>query len=212
MPPTRNASQRRSRRAQQAPRRRIAEFNTNQRPTPAPRDPVFRVTRMLDNGILTSNTVADIFPNYNYALQYLTAYSEFTALFDQYRITRIETTFMPTITEISALGSFTNSYLLTAIDYDDSNAYATLNDALQVATASITPLTKPVTRGFSPRLALAAYSGTFTSYAQAPPGQWVDCASPGVQHYGLKCAVPLTGSIQTWRVLHRYFLEFRRVR
>jgi len=207
MNPTRTTNRRR-----QPRQRRIAEFNTSQRPTPAPRDPVFAVTRMLDNGILTSNVVADYFPAYNYALQYLTAYSEFTALFDQYRIVRVETTFMPTITSLSALGSFTNSYLLTAIDYDDANAYSSLNDAIQVATASITPLTKSVTRGFAPRVALAAYSGAFTSYAQAPPGQWIDCASPGVQHYGLKCAIPLTGSIQTWRVLHRYFLEFRRVR
>jgi len=167
---------------------------------------------MLDNGILTSSTVSDIFPAYNYALQYLTSYSEFTALFDQYRIVRVETTFMPTITEISALGAFVNSYLLTAIDYDDANTYATVNDALQVATASITPVTKSVTRGFTPRVALAAYSGAFTSYAQAPPGQWLDCASPGVQHYGLKTAIPLTGSALTWRVMHRYYLEFRRVR
>jgi len=195
-----------------APRRRIAPFNTSQSPAPAPRDPVFRVTRMLDNGVLSSNTVADYFPAYNYALQYLTAYGEFTALFDQYRIVRVETTFMPTITELGSLGTFVNSYLLTAIDYDDANAYSSLNDAIQVATASITPLTKSVTRGFTPRVALAAYSGAFTSYAQAPPGQWIDCASPGVQHYGLKCAIPLTGSLQTWRVLHRYFLEFRRVR
>jgi len=175
-------------------------------------DPVFKVTRMLDNGILSSNTVADYFPAYNYALQYLTSYGEFTALFDQYRIVRVETTFMPTITELSAIGAFTNSYLLTAIDYDDANSYGTLNDAIQVATASITPLTKSVTRGFAPRVAIAAYSGAFTSYAQAPAGQWIDCASPGVQHFGLKCAIPLTGSLQTWRVLHRYFLEFRRVR
>lgn len=207
-----NSSNKPRRNKRNAPVRRIAPFNTSQRPIPPPRDPVFAVTRMLDNGILTSSTVADIFPAYNYALQYLTSYSEFTALFDQYRIVRVETTFMPTITEISALGTFVNSYLLTAIDYDDSNTYTTVNDALQVATASITPLTKQVVRGFTPRCAIAAYSGTFTSYAQAPTMQWVDCASPGVQHYGLKTAIPLTGSTQTWRVMHRYFLEFRRVR
>jgi len=167
---------------------------------------------MLDNGILTSSTIGDIFPAYNYALQYLTSYSEFTALFDQYRIEGIETTFIPTVTEIGAQSTWTNSFLLTAIDYDDANTYPTLNDALQVATASITPLTKSVTRKFVPRVALAAYSGTFASYAQAPPMQWIDCASPGVQHYGLKTAIPATGLVQSWRVMHRYHLAFRRVR
>lgn len=167
---------------------------------------------MLDNGILNSSLVSDIFPSYNFALSYLTSYSEFTALFDQYRIERIETTFFPTVTEIGAASTWVNSYLLTAIDYDDANTYSSVNDALQVATASITPITKQVTRTFVPRVALAAYSGTFTSYAQAPPMQWIDCASPGVQHYGLKTAIPLTGLQQSWRVMHRYHLAFRRVR
>lgn len=206
------ANRRRSqRRVPRTPSRELA-LNTASRPIPPPRDPIFRVTRILDNGVLQSSTVADVFPTYNFALQYLTAYSEFTALFDQYRIEYVESTFWPTVTSIDAQGAWINSFLLTAVDYDDGNSYSNVNEGLQVATATITPLTKMVTRKFSPRCALAAYSGTFTSYAQASVMQWIDCGSPGVQHYGLKVAVPLTGAQQSWRVMHKYHLAFRRVR
>jgi len=34
-------------------------------------------------------------------------------------------------------------------------------------------------------MAVAAFSGAFTSYSNVPAG-WIDSASPGVQHYGLK--------------------------
>jgi len=57
-------------------------------------------------------------------------------------------------------------------------------------------------------MAVAAYSGAFTSYSNLVGG-WIDSASPAVQHYGIKLATPIaTGSI-AYTMTARAVVSFR---
>jgi hypothetical protein len=72
-----------------------------------------------------------------------------------------------------------------------------------------------VARTFQPHSALAAYSGgVFTSFANVG-GQWHDCASPSIAHYGYKYLVPAAAIgqtlLQSWIVERTYWISFRRI-
>jgi len=66
-------------------------------------------------------------------------------------------------------------------------------------------------RKFIPHVAVASYSGTFTSFTNevAP---WIDIASPSVQHYGLKTACTPTTAVVQYTARARLSVSFRNVR
>jgi hypothetical protein len=111
--------------------------------------------------------------------------TEFTSLFDSYRILGAEVNFIPV--NVTGPGSSLGTFA-SAIDYDDANI-APLADLEQYSSYMEVPSNVGVVRRFIPRTALAAYSGVFTSFARAPAGQWIDAASATVQHYGCKFSI-----------------------
>lgn len=176
---------------------------------------ISKITRTVvkDYNIPTSAS-AETDRAYAFALNDLPGYTEFTSLYDAYRIDRVECNIF---VDTNAAGLYPNqgspSYYFTAVDYDDANA-VTQNYIQQKDNCEIVPIRKPVHKVLlEPRIAMAAYGGAaFTSYVEAKAGQWVDSASPGVPHYGLKLCFPIaaaTGSIQTFSIFCRYFLSFK---
>jgi hypothetical protein len=171
------------------------------------------VTRMFDQGTLSSSNIADSFAQFTVGLSSLPNPSEFSTLFDQYRISRVEYAFWPLQTEAVNSTTAATPGIITVVDYDDSNLLATIAAALQYPNAKWHSAYKPFTLSFKPHIALAAYSGAvFTSFANTKD-QWIDVASAGVVHYGLKIAVPQsTGIIQSWRVIGKALVELKNVR
>jgi len=129
-----------------------------------------------------------------FTLSALPNYTEFTALFDSYRITRIDGNFVFDANSGNVLATATHLLsflpnLLLVNDYDDAVALGAVTDYEQYETFKVRRLDRPVKVSFVPMLAVGAYGGAvFTNYARAK-GVWLDAASPGVEHYGLKFAV-----------------------
>jgi hypothetical protein len=119
--------------------------------------------------------------------------TDFTALFDQYRILEVAFTFTPYATSSTSASVSTTfpGIIGSWIDYDDANLPANIQEGQQYDSFQRNTATLPFTRIVKPRSASAAYSGAFTSY-QNVYGQWIDAASPNVQFYGLKTVI--TGS------------------
>lgn len=141
----------------------------------------------------------------------------FTALFDQYRITEVIVRFLPTSAQFGPSTSATDyPKLLTIIDYDDNTTPSNADELRQYDTCMTSPNQQALQRVLVPRAAIAAYSGAFTSYAQSMPGQWFDCASDGILHYGVKWYAPpvsvVSGSYVLWTCECVYTLQFRRPR
>ncbi len=64
-----------------------------------------------------------------------------------------------------------------------------------------------------PHLAIGAYSGAFTSFANTNSTQWVDANSPSVQYYGVKYGwTNLGGAALNIRVYVKYTVECRATR
>jgi hypothetical protein len=162
-----------------------------------------------DTYIIGSNTSVTV-PVYLGTSLTLNVFPNVTALttvFDQYRIEYAEVWFLP------AYNSTENSDSLytTATDLDDGNTPTSQSVLACYQTAQTSSLNSGQYHGWVPSVALAAYSGGFTSYAAAE-NQWLDCASPSVQHYGIKAAFAASASVRNVQIIVRARISFRGIR
>jgi hypothetical protein len=150
----------------------------------------------------------------SFALNGLDQYTTFTALYDQYRIARIDATWFPQTNYSPTQPNVGVAIPLTFIyvDYDDSTV-PTAGLARQRQDAVVkTSNCKEFTISWVPHVAVAGFTGTFTGYTNiAAP--WIDCASPAIVHYGLKwwqdnVSAGVT-NMSGWLITYKLHLEFR---
>lgn len=183
--------------------------------TPA-RPPIHTFRKVVSKPNVTANQFESV-GAISFALSDLANYTELTALYDQYRIMEVRVQFAPLA---ASFGESTSSSayptVFTVIDMDDDALPASIDVLKQYDTCQVTPNGSAFERIIHPRSALAAYSGTFTSYAQSPYGQWLDIASPGILYYGLKWgASPVTtasGSFQLYSITCTYTVQCKSTR
>lgn len=149
-----------------------------------------------------------------FTLDTLTGYTEFTALFDQYRIIEIRASFNPMTAAFGPSTTTTDLPMLyTVIDFDDAATPANIDELRQFSTCQATSYRELQFRCFTPQFALAAYGGAFTSYSQSRTGAWNDCNSPSIQYYGLKWAISPVTVVSSQYLLYNvditYVLQFR---
>lgn len=137
--------------------------------------------------------------------------TDFTALYDQYRIVAVSVKFISAYPELNAQPPNTSQWGLfyTALDLDDAGT-PTQDLLHENATMIATHPTQNVTRRLVPHTAGAAYSGAFTSYSNKV-GDWIDCSSPNVEYYGVKYLLQFVigSAIPIYYVEATYAFEFR---
>jgi hypothetical protein len=170
----------------------------------------------------TTNVTSDCcFATY-FTLADLPQSATFTALYDLYRIKEIEVTFSPLCnmngTQSAALSATMSEYCMYyAVDLDDASVVSPLSALMEYEDVKRHDFLHkgPLVVRFKPRVAMAAYSGAFTSYANTKD-QWLDCGSTGIQYYGIKWALPCpvntTFGIPPVALVVRYLVEFKTVR
>lgn len=132
-------------------------------------------------------------------------YTEFTALFDRYMITKVKAQLLPrgNVSEVSqqtGVAQNTISNIWSAIDYDDATAPANLATILQYGNNRHRRTTQTLTNVLAPKILSETYNnGITTAYSPSSKSKWVDCDNPNVQHFGVKVwldapPTPLTGT------------------
>jgi hypothetical protein len=135
---------------------------------------------------------------------FITDFTALASVFDQYRLVLIELWLTPR----QAVEVTTDSGLTTSVvDYDDA-ASITVAQANDYGNALIARGDMGHYRCFVPHIATAAYSGTFTSYANMS-GQWLDAASGGVYHYGAKFASTVTSAVVVYDLTFRITSQWK---
>ena len=152
------------------------------------RNKVYTFSRTVTAGQITASTTVDQLAALSFTLSSFPNSAEFTSLFDQYRIQYVEVDFIY-LNPASVLAP-----LYSVIDYDDATVPASVNDLLQYGTLMHTSPGQEHVRRLNPKFDYAAYSGAFTSYAVSNFGDWIDVASPSVQYYGVKYALPASAT------------------
>jgi hypothetical protein len=157
---------------------------------------------------IVAPTAADYVGAYYFSLGLLPGPSDFTTLFDQYRFIQISVSIIPN----AGVGTG-SAPLLTAIDYDDASLPSAVSDLYQYDSVQYSQPGNVIVRTFTPRVALAVYSGAFTSFASASNNLWLDVASPNTQYYGFKVGISAVGGASAnWNVLVNVILQCRNSR
>jgi len=192
------------------PRRPIRTYHTAS--FPLPRVTEMCVVKGTASAVVTATPTAAVTTQYAFQLSNCNVG---TGFWDQYRIDAIRFTITP---QNNAIGLVTNSTttlvpMYCVIDYDDASSLASVAAAESYSNCIVLNPGESLERVFQPRVALAAYTGSFGGYANMAP-TWIDAASNTVQHYGIKLYVPGTAAAQTllqsWDVTIEYFVSFRK--
>jgi hypothetical protein len=140
--------------------------------------------------------------------------NQFAGAFDQYRYNAVRMTIRPLQNAVGLTDITANTMvdLYSCIDYDDDTAIGSLGAMLQKENVAITAPGDSIQRTFRPRMAIAAYQGSFAGYANMPP-EWIDTTSNGVRHYGVKFWVPTAHAsqvmLQSWDIIIEHYISFR---
>jgi hypothetical protein len=148
---------------------------------------------------ITSSTTVPAYASAYISLGQFPNYTEYTAVFDQYRIDQVEVWLEPVGSQENGTGVLT-----TAVDLDDANLPTSATGIYDKQDALVANGSQGRYHRWLPHMATAVFSGSFTSYGNEPAG-WIDSASPNVQHYGFKAA---TGQ---YSVAYAYTLTVRAI-
>jgi hypothetical protein len=160
----------------------------------------------VDGTLITSSASVPTFGSLNFTLNGMANSTIYTSCFDQYKFDEVEVWIEPTQSQASVPTNI--GMLVTTIDLDDTSTPTSFGVVESSQSAIVTGAYAGHYHKFVPHMAVAVYSGAFTSFANEI-ADWIDCASPSVQHYGIKAALADTTSVSTWRYNVRAKLSFR---
>jgi len=155
---------------------------------------IYFFTRGMNNpGTYTGNVAyAPLLQASAFTFTSLVNASEFTALFDQYKITHVQVKFFLKI-DPGAQSAAGASYpkLFTITDHDDESPPASLNVMREHPRCRIRVMNpnRPVTVNIKPAILGLAYKTAVASAYCPKWKQWIDCNDSMVPHYGLKWAI-----------------------
>jgi len=209
-------TKRRSSRASKRSRRDGSEYRDIAAARNIGQGATYRCIRTVNLGSITAGLV-DSGIGRKFRLGDLPSSTDFTALFDQYRIVAVEAIYVFSTHILASQARYPR--LTFAVDFSDASNPGSEAEVLQYQNAEsfqFGQVKHTFKRVFRPRAAMAAYEGAFTGYGVAPANQWFDTSDPNIEYYGTKEWVNnynttlATGALIN--VYHRCHLEFKNAR
>lgn len=149
------------------------------------------------NTTLTLTSGADTATTYTYRLSDCPNYTEWTALYDQYKISAVKTTFTPRFTETSQANQC-NVHMWSVIDRTDATNLTSAGVANEYTTCVQKPITKYHSRYFKPacQILMNTTQGSEPADWIGLPkiSQWLPTSAPDIKHYALKTFAIATGA------------------
>lgn len=175
-------------------------------------DTLYYFKRHVDLGDLTIANSINTYSSFRFQFRDMPNATEFTSLFDQYKITGVKITFLPQQTQSVSIGTINNpnasSRFFSAIDYNDNNPPTSIDELREYQTCQYTPILKTHTR-YIPKPKILDTNG----FAISP---WMSTDSANVNYFGLKVAVEPMDSTSTLSMMYTveatYYLVFKQVK
>lgn len=142
-----------------------------------------------------------------FRLNQLPNYTEFTTMFDAYRINKVVLSFKPNFIESNVNASFaTTGYIPdigVVIDYDSQATNpSNMNELRQYSNFREYKANRAFKVVVVPRTAGMIYKGpASTAYCQSRPRLWLDCENPDVPHYGVNYFTAPAGANNLWNLV-----------
>jgi hypothetical protein len=157
---------------------------------------VHSFVRKANFGQILSSNSAPVFGAYAFKLSDFPNYTEFSALYDQFRITSVDVQFLhltTAITNTNSAGSIVIACprFLSVLDYDGATAPASLDELRQYNNCIAVNADTSYIRSFIPASLSIEYIGVTNGYSPQF-GKWHDVAYSTIPHYGLRYALDNT--------------------
>lgn len=168
--------------------------------------PVYKFSRTINERYdFSTDGINPTLVAFVFTLDQLPDYTDFTRLFDMYKIQKIEIQWNPEYTELTdaaLVSNAVNVYVNSVVDLTDASAPSSVDELLQSQQLQQTSVTKVHSRKWQP---------TFLMGGLVPCSCWLPTSSPSERHYCVKVAVPPTGVAMTFRSRAKFSLEFANV-
>lgn len=172
-----------------------------------------RYKRSYSVDLLTTATAQGT--GYQFSLNNLPNYAEFTALYDSYRIEWVTIWAIPTQTEapVAALNYYVPT-LYTAVDKDDATPPGSLASQLEHGNLRMVTMDKmKKLAAFKPAVQGELFRSGATRGFNRMDDQWIDCAQPDIPHFGLKIwTEPAMTGFNGIRLIADVYVSFRDTR
>lgn len=157
--------------------------------------------------------------SYNFVLQSLPNYTDFTNAFDAYRILAVKMMFIPTITSIDGEAGTTTRQvprLYTAIDKTGNPQTSSENSMLEYGNLRIikNPLSPFSIYVRHPAVWQGVATASSVAYSEPRGGAWLSCDSVNIPHYGTVIGgIHASGTTGvSYNILVTYYMQFKQPR
>ena len=170
------------------------------------------IRRNVDMGNLVCTLSTPTYAAFTFRLVNVFNSTEFTALFDQYKINAVQLMFFPQQTAVTRVNfpgeTAYNGRILTAIDYNDSTPPTQLDELREYENVEV----HSAVENFSVYIDKPKYVDNTGALRTG----YIGTSSPSTIHYGLKTAVeilnPGSAGTYTYRLEAVYYMSFKAIK
>lgn len=174
-------------------------------------------TRHVDlGGFDITNGTSATYASYTFELNQIHNYTDFTAMYDSYRIKAVKLTFIPVTnvtfrsntSNLAVEGTAFSGRFFSCLDFNDSTTPSSVNQVREYKNAKWTPYTRIHKRFLYPKVLYRLDENVNVNATQP----WIPTASANVEHYCVKVAfehpsTSLTGTYYT--IEAKFYLAFK---
>lgn len=174
---------------------------------------LFKRTRViectiLDGGFQNATTLGAY---HAVGLDQVPGYTEFTAMYDMYKICGVKQKFVFNRTHAEVATPAEMPELITVNDFNDLSDLTNEAEALEYATYKASRLDKPRSRYYRPSINLPTQ---YTTKGVTSKSRWLNTSEPSTAHLGLKVGVNVIGTfgatpLGVLRIYYTYYLAFK---
>jgi len=184
-----------------------------------PQNQIHQFKRTFLKGTWTLNNLTDTFVAYTFKLSDLPNYTEFTNLFDRFRIVKVAVHLIPqwTNNDLNPVTSMekVNPAIYSVVDTTEDAAPTALTEMYEYSNLKITRGGRIHTRYFSPAVLTNAFEGVAATAYIPKWKQWITTDDYATPHYAIKLAGDKTQTSSnnfTVRVMMSYYIQCKNVK
>lgn len=175
---------------------------------------IYLFKRHVNFDVINVNNIVPTLAGLTFRLNQVPNYTEFTNLYDMYKINGVKMVFIPKQNQSISIGSVNNASptarFFTALDYNDATPPTTVDDIREYQSCKFTSVIRTHKR-YIPRPRIQDRGQTYN-----PGRPWINCSAPDQEHYGLKLAIePISSTTTTdmpYSVECVFYMSFRNVK
>lgn len=172
---------------------------------------IHNFTRVKELTEINSSTTADVLGAMTFKLSDLTNATEFTNLFDKFRICAVKLEIVPKFSgnDMNPGTTFPGAPCIhSVLDYNDATNPGDLNELMQYSNYKRTRGHNIHKRYFKPCVLAANYEGSVTTAYTSKWKVWLDCTDSGTAHFGLKYMIDRTPNVAfQYRAFVKYYIQ-----